>query len=218
MVARDMLVYPAAMAADGGLDDSVRAAPVRADDALGGRSRFDDGLVRLGDRERGDDAARARSREHWLRRQADEEATFSGVLVDLAERGDRVAVATVTGRRHRGWLRGVGADFCVLETDDAQQVVVRLGALASVRPEPGQPFAGGDRGTVGARTLADHLASLADHRPRVLVATIAPAESIGGALHSVGRDVLVVALDGQARGLAYVPVASVAEVSLPVSG
>jgi hypothetical protein len=213
MVGLDMLVYPAAMTPGREVDDGARSGG-----ALGGSDRFDDGLARLGDDERSDRAARARSREHWLRRQANEEATLAGVLVDLAERGDRVAVATVAGRRHRGWLHSVGADFCTLLGDDAQQVVVRHGALASVRPEPGQPFAGGDRQVVGGRTLADHLATLADHRPRVLVTTIAPDESIGGVLVSVGRDVLVVALDGHARGLAYVPVASVAEVSLPVSG
>src|SRR5690606_7156419 len=120
--------------------------------------------------------------------------------------------------RHRGWLRAVGADFCVLRADDGTEVVVATAALASVRPEPGRPLAAGDRGVVTRRRLADHLAALGDDRPRVLVTTTAPNEAVGGVLRSVGQDVLVVALDGTARGLAYVPVASVAEVSLPVSG
>jgi hypothetical protein len=112
----------------------------------------------------------------------------------------------------------VGADFCVVQAESGEQVAVGFGALASVRPEPGRPLAGGDRQINSTRSLADHLASLGDHRPRVLVTTLAPGESVGGVLQSVGRDVLVVALDGEARGLAYVPVTSVAEVSLPVSG
>ena len=36
---------------------------------------------------RSDEAAAARARERWLKQAADESATFSGVLFDLAERG-----------------------------------------------------------------------------------------------------------------------------------
>lgn len=212
MVGLGVLVYGAAM------PSPPESRDVPADGVLGGRTTFDAQLARLADRGRTERAAQQRSREHWLRRQADEEATFAGVLTDLAERGDLVAVATATGRRHRGWLVAVGADFCVVRTEDRQQVVVHHRAVASVRPEPGRPLATGDREITTTRTLADHLAALADDRPRVLVTTTGPGDSAGGVLRSVGRDVLVVALDGDRRGLAYVPVASVAEVSLPVSG
>ncbi|MBA2283054.1 MAG: hypothetical protein H0W25_17730, partial [Acidimicrobiia bacterium] len=39
-----------------------------------------------------DEAAAARSRERWLRQAADEGASFTGVLLDLAERGAPVVV------------------------------------------------------------------------------------------------------------------------------
>jgi hypothetical protein len=105
---------------------------------LGGRTRLDAALGRLTDETRGDEAARARSREHWLRRQADEEASLGGVLVDLAERGDRVVLSTVTGRRHRGWLVAVGDDFCVVRAESGAEVLVSHRGLATVRAEPGR--------------------------------------------------------------------------------
>jgi hypothetical protein len=210
------------------MDEQGRQADPRATDdpsaaSLGGTARLDRELVRLGDEVRTTDAARSRSRAHWLRHQADEEATLAGVLVDLAERGDLVALTTASGRRHRGQLRSVAGDFCVLHAASGHQVLVSFTALASVRCEPGRPAAGGDRDIVSRRSLADHLAALADRRPRLTVTTRAPDETVSGVLRSVGRDVLVVGLDGDARGVVYVPVASVAEVSLapgswPVSG
>jgi len=49
-----------------------------------------------------DEAARRRSRERWLRRQAEEDATVAGVLADLLEAGRPVTVCSRTGRRHTG--------------------------------------------------------------------------------------------------------------------
>ncbi|HWC38241.1 MAG TPA: hypothetical protein VG476_06920, partial [Acidimicrobiales bacterium] len=43
---------------------------------------------------RASDAARGRSRERWLRRQAEEEATLPGIALDLAERGEAVVLKT----------------------------------------------------------------------------------------------------------------------------
>ena len=39
---------------------------------------------------RASDAARARSRQRWLRRQAEEESTLAGIALNLAERGTAV--------------------------------------------------------------------------------------------------------------------------------
>ena len=57
-----------------------------------------------------DEAARARARQHWLERQAAEDATMLGVLIDLAERGRPVTATTVAGRRVTCPVRAVGAD------------------------------------------------------------------------------------------------------------
>lgn len=222
MAPGDGLVYCAAMIdepghPDGGagLDGSDSSNSGASGTPLGGAGRLDREISRLSDETRGADAARSRSRAHWLRRQSEEQATLAGVLVDLAERADRVVLTTASGRRHRGWLRSVAADFCVLYAETGQQVVVTFAALTSVRCEPGRPAAGGDRDVVSRLTLADHLAALGDLDTRVSVTTTAPGETLGGVLRSVGRDVLVVGLDGDDRSVVYVPVASVAEVSLP---
>src|SRR5262245_6119327 len=75
-----------------------------------------------------DEAARRRSRERWLRRQAEEESTVAGVLVDLLERGRPVTVHTRQGRRHHGEVRALGADFVAVATGQGT-VLVALAAL-----------------------------------------------------------------------------------------
>lgn len=161
-----------------------------------------------------DEAAAARARERWLRRAADEEATFAGVLLDLAERSAPVVVGGRAGRRHRGLLRAVGVDFCAVRTADGADVVLPFAGIASVRPEPRAEPPSGDRAVRVDVELAEALAVLAEERPRVLVVTLADADGVAGELRSVGRDVLVLRLDGPARAPAYVPLASLAELRL----
>ncbi|MGI9023309.1 MAG: hypothetical protein ACR2HV_08790, partial [Acidimicrobiales bacterium] len=79
------------------------------------------------------DAADARVRERWLRRQAEEEAAFAGLLVSLAERGVPVIVATTGGRHHVGRVEAVGADFTVVTTTGDRSTLVSLAAVAAVR-------------------------------------------------------------------------------------
>lgn len=171
--------------------------------------------------QRVDDAANARSRERWLRQQAEEEGTFAGVLLDLAERQRPVVLATGPTRRLRGRLRAVGRDFCLLGTDRGVNVVVAHRAVSSVRLEPHARPLTGDRAVVASTGLMETLAELAGTRPRVLVVT-RPGEPLAGVLRAVGSDVLTLRLDGDPPATVYVPAASVAEVSLaegsPASG
>src|SRR5204863_961971 len=95
---------------------------------------------------RASDAARARTRERWLRRQAAEEATLPGVALDLAERGDAVVLKTTSGRAHRGRLVAVARDVWVLRSDAshgsggedgmAGATFVATDAIASLRAQP----------------------------------------------------------------------------------
>jgi hypothetical protein len=163
---------------------------------------------------RADDAAAARAREGFLRRTALEEATFAGVLVDLAERGSPVLVVGAGGRRHRGVLRSIGADFVGLRTPDGRDVLLAHRGIASVRPAGRAPEAAGDRATTLPLGLGEALAVLAEDRPRVLVLTVPGDEGLAGLLTSVGRDVVAVLLDGGDRRTAYVALAAVAEVTL----
>jgi hypothetical protein len=177
-----------------------------------------------------DHAARQRTQERWLRRQAAEEASLAGVLADLAERGEPVVVRTRAGRQHRGVVRAVGADFLALAAGDAAagaaagagagasraaDVLVALAAVASLRTGPGPAPATGDRPAAagGGLRLADVLAGLAAERDRVVIASLDGRDAVAGEIRAVGADVAVVRLEG-GGGTAYVPLGAVAEVTV----
>lgn len=163
---------------------------------------------------RTDEAARERLRRRFLRRQAEEEATVAGVLVDLGEQGRPVVVATVDGQRFPGRVAAVGTDFLVLRTERGVEVVVALAAVASVRPRPGAPAPIGDRTVTVRLDLATALAVVADERARVRIVTSPAGEPTAGELASVGHDVAVVRLDGPGRDVVYLPIATVAHVTV----
>ncbi len=167
------------------------------------------------------EAVARRRRASWLARQAAADADLAGVATALGERNRPVLVGLVSGRRHRGRITAVGADFIELATDQGP-VWVGLAALSWVRAPTGDPIASGppgrERGGGGAPRidLVDELAELAEERARVALYARVGGEPVVGELVTVGRDVLTVRDDG--GGLIYVALASVAEVSLPESG
>ncbi|MGH9245744.1 MAG: hypothetical protein ACRD29_15785 [Acidimicrobiales bacterium] len=168
-------------------------------------------LARWAAEARVDEASAARSRERWLRQQAEEEATTAGVLCDLAERSVPVVIETTAGRRHRAVVSAVAADFVVLR--GGREVLLDIGAVAAIRPEPGTAAPVGDRRVNVDLRLVDALTYLVGERPRVLVVTRS-GESVAGVLRSVGRDVATIDLDGDAHAVAYLPVAAIGEIGL----
>lgn len=168
---------------------------------------------------RAEEAADQRVRERWLRQQAEEEATFAGVLVDLAERGVTVTVTGVSGRRHQGRVAAVGADFVALRAESGRLTLLALGSVARVRLAPpdrrvsGSPRDGAQRSEV---TLAEVLAQAVAQRPRLSVHS--GADLLLGELRAVGADVLSISVDGQSAGLTYARLASVSEISFLDSG
>ena len=161
---------------------------------------------------RSEDAIAARARGRWLRQVADESASFAGVLVDLAERGTPVVVHGAAGRRHRGVVAGVGADFVALRTAQGAHILLAFRGVAAVRAQRGAGQGLGDRDVSVELGLTEALAALAEERPRVLVVTTADPEGLAGELRAVGQDMLTLRLDGRDAVLAYVPTATVAEV------
>jgi hypothetical protein len=157
-----------------------------------------------------DEAAASRARETSLRRQAGEEATLAGVLLDLAERGTPVLVEVSGGRRHRATVRAVADDFCALRTEPATEVLVAYAGITAVLPLDPADLVAGDRPRALDMTLVEALLALLAERPRVLVAGL-DGRLRTGELRSVGRDVVVLRTDGDPRHV-YVPVASIAEV------
>ncbi len=161
-------------------------------------------------------AADGRVRQQWAQRQAEDEATLASVLLGLAERRAAVAVHLDSGSTVRGALAGVGADYLAL-VSGSHLTLMPTAAIAWVRPEgPSPPAAFADRAAPTGRLVAV-LASVAADGSEVRLVT--RTESVVGELVSVGADVLTLRpTGGQAGQVVYVPVASLSEASLRLSG
>ena len=159
-------------------------------------------------------SADARAREHWLRAAASADATFSGILLDLAERGIAVSVATVAGRRLQGFVEVLGADFLALRSASGGEVLVALTAISSVRTAPTVDEASGDRVVTTDLRLGDVLGELTAERARVRLVLLDGREAVAGELRSVGQDVVTVRTDGSAPATAYARTAAIAEVTM----
>jgi hypothetical protein len=169
------------------------------------------------------EATDARSRERSLRRQAAEEATLAGHLMDLAEAGSTVILRTTTGRRHHGAVVAVGYDFVSVSSPTGRTVYVAIDAVAVVQPTARarrSPEAlGSARPVTTELTLAEALREAAADRPRAqLRLRGGPEDALTGELRSVGLDVLGIVTDGDPTAPAYVRLASVSEISLLDSG
>jgi hypothetical protein len=163
-----------------------------------------------------DSAIRARSRAGWLQRQSDEEATLLGVLVELGQRGRPVLIDVCTGRRHRATIESVGSDYLAVRTATDARHLVAVAAVVSVRPLPGEAPVGGEQPSGPRGALADAMASLLGTG---IVVALWPrtGEPLRGAVVSAGPDVIGLDLDA-GGGVAYVALASLAEVSVAESG
>jgi hypothetical protein len=161
-----------------------------------------------------DGSADARARERWLHAAAAADATFAGVLLDLAERRVAVAVTTTSARRHHGCIEVLGADFAALRTAAGGEVLLSLRAVSSVRTAPLVAPAVGERPATTELRLADVLAELAAERARVLLVTVGGGDVVSGELRAVGDDVVTVRTAADPPTTAYVPTPTVAEVGL----
>ena len=155
-----------------------------------------------------DDAAQRRVRERWMQIQAEEEASFAGTLLDLAER-HRPVTLDVGDQRLRGAIAGIGADFVVLRTDRGQHVIVRTDAIDAVRGEPGGVDVRGDRSAALDVTLAGVIGPIGADRPDVLVRTRSGV-IVRGQLRSAGTDVLRLRVEGDPPTPTWVPLEQVA--------
>jgi hypothetical protein len=186
-----------------------------------------DDLERWAAGARAQEAADARVRERWLRQAAEEEASFAGLLADLAEAGRSVVLTTAAGRRHQGPVVAVGSDFVAL-AGDGRLTLVATEAIAELRRSPGAPAGARARAAVASGSargehenrlgvgLAEVLAQAVAVRPRVAV--VSGTVTVVGQLRAVGVDVLSVRTDAEPAGLSYSRLSSVSEISLFDSG
>lgn len=174
-----------------------------------------DPLIELLDEGRATERRVARVRERVLRQMAEEGAELMGTLVDLAERRSPVAVGTVAGRRHHGVVTGVGGDYLVLRADGDAEIFLRLDAITTVRPHPGErhDVASGERRHVSDELLIEVLGRVAGERGRVSLVTRA-GEVVAGELRAVGADVVSVRLDGGVAETCYVVASALSEALL----
>jgi hypothetical protein len=162
-----------------------------------------------------EETARERSQMRVLRQIAEEEATFLGVAVDLAERGGLVVARTSSGRAHRGRVLAVGRDFVVVRDGVGTPAFLTAWALSSLRPQPGTAMAdtAGSRASALGVGFAALLVGLAAERPRVQVAAVGD-EPVAGELRSAGVDVVTLRLDGDAGLRAHVRIGAIADLLL----
>jgi hypothetical protein len=163
---------------DSPVDEPLGSGPwgdalAHPDDVVAGAERpgFASRLDRWVADARVDDAAQRRTRERWLRAVAEQEATMAGILLDLAERAATVSLTTTSGRRHRGAIDAIGADFVALRPASGGEILAPLPAVAAVRALAEVDTTIGDRATTTELRLAEVLAELAAERERVLVIT-----------------------------------------------
>ena len=177
---------------------------------------FLDDLARWTADVRAGEAARSRARERWLRQEASEEAVFTGVALDLAERGTGVTVGTTEGRTLHGHLIAVARDFLVLRHEGGTPTFLALTAVATLRPEAGYRAgdAASNRPSPNATSLCDVVSALAGDRPRVRVVMEGRSEPMAGELRAAGSDVATLRLDGEPGGTVYLRLTSLRELTL----
>jgi len=172
---------------------------------------------------RNTESARARTREHWIRQQAREAATFEGILRALSERGAPVTAWTVDGGTATGSVRAVSRELVLIGAEGVGDTWVVRHGLAGVRTESGSFESGSfdgaefdgaefdagvasdDRGPNSATTLTGLLAALAEERA-ALTARCGGIET-AGRMAGAGTNVVTLRLAG--GGLSYLPTARV---------
>jgi hypothetical protein len=156
-------------------------------------------FARWAAQERVADAAGTRSKERSLRDQAAGEATWSGLLVDLAETQAEVELEVGT-RSLAGRLVGIGRDFCVLEQRGRRPALIRSDRIVAIwkeRPAAGSRFPNLDL------SFAAALAALADERSPVSL-LVSGGGKVTGDLVASGTDLVSVRTGPAARRTVHV--------------
>ena len=138
-----------------------------------------------------------RSRVRWLRRSAEEEATFAGIVAGLMESAADVFVTTRTGFTCRGRIAALGPDVVVVTGASAglPVVVLRADAITSVRSTSRGPrTAAGPQPDVRDLMFAEVLAGLAADRCDVVAHVDGEERGLPGQLVSAGTDVMTLRL------------------------
>lgn len=173
----------------------------------------DDAAARFLADARNIESARARAREHWIRQQAREGATFEGILRALSERQETVEIVTADSGRASGQIMALSAELTLLGTDGTPQAWVVTRAVAGVSPVSQGRDAGvasDDRGATSSVTLSGLLSDLAGERAGVTIRS--GGNDTSGRVAGVGTDVVTVR--ERSGRLSYLPVDALTIVRL----
>jgi hypothetical protein len=156
-------------------------------------------FARWAAQERVAEAAGMRSKERSLRDQAAGEATWSGLMVELAESQGEVEL-NLGSRRVVGRVVGMGRDFCVVEQRGRRTVLIPIERIVAVwkeRPTTGSRYPALDLSFEAA------LAGLADERSPVCL-HVARGNQISGELIGCGADLVTLRTEPTARRTVHV--------------
>jgi hypothetical protein len=156
-------------------------------------------FARWAAQERVAEAAANRSKERSLREQSAGEATWSGLLVDLAEAQGEVEL-DVGARRLSGNLVGIGRDFCVLEQRGRGPALIPSERIVAVW---GERTASGSRYPHLDLSFGAALAGLADERCPVRV-LLAGGSQVSGEMVRCGNDLVTLRTGPAARRTVHV--------------
>ena len=164
------------------------------------------------------EAVASRAREGWLRQAAGDDATLSGTLLDLAERGTAVLLTLRSGRRHRVAVWRVASDCIAVRHDDGRVSWLALDAIAVVAGEPGgRALPVSTRRVESEVTLSDVMADLVADQATVALFVADMTDAQRGRLVGGGRDVVRLAAAGPAPEV-VIAVQALSEVGLVDSG
>jgi hypothetical protein len=164
-------------------------------------------FTRWAARERSSAAAAEKARQHWLAERAASSATFTGILVDLAEQAAGVTMAT-GGFKCSGRVVGVGRDFCVLGQASGRPAVIPLAAISTIWPHQQRRLPpSGDRPPALEMSIVGAFAAMAEDR--LPVGLRAGSHVIEGDVISVGDDVVTLRTWAPGFHMAHVPLVAV---------
>jgi hypothetical protein len=178
-----------------------------------------DELTEMLDESNVDERAANRSAKRWSSQVDEEEATWIGTLIDLAEQRKNIGLCTIAGQNHRVVIDAVGPDVVVAQRADASKLLLRLEAIEALTGA-GRPTATGVGIGQGA-TFHELLFGFCVDRPTVSVTTRS-GRVVHGQLLAVGSDVLTLrsldAATGEHRPIStMIPVFAAAEVVVHAS-
>lgn len=161
-------------------------------------------------------AKAGRQSRRWQNDLLGEEAKFSGLLTDLAERHSLVSINTEGGRRLTGSIHELGSDFVAIRNIGQTPTYVRLRAIIAVEVDgtPQQIGTPSARENTSLRTLDMVISELAEENTPIRFATKNAIELRSGTLTSSGIDVVTLELVGPPVRTLFVAADQLSEIAI----